>query len=163
MRSATRRSSVAGEAAGLLLVLLAIFGFGFWWLYSSRVASEQQARAFAAEVASRLAVNHDRKFLDVRLGPEARAKYIASWRDRLMNYLQEFGVPAQPTEVAGKVDFTSWFFEPHGTFRVQVKYPNRAAYFDLEVSRGMAMWQIDSLNFIWYPEAQAAATATPVP
>jgi len=95
------------------------------------------------------------------MSPDAQVQFLKSWRDRLMDQLRSFGVPAQPLDVQGDVEFSSYFFEPKGTFRAQLKYPTTSAQLEVSVSRGMAVWQVDSINVIWTPPP--AGTPTPIP
>ncbi len=157
-----RAARIEGEAIVLLLIVLAILGGGVWFLYSARQDAEKNARAFANEAVNRIVVKYDEKFLHVHLSPEAQVTYLQSWRDRLMDRLREFSVPAQPIELKGNVEFSSYFFDPRGTFRAQLNYPTTSAYLDMGVSRGMTVWQIDSINLTWNPPATPTPTPTPV-
>src|SRR6266850_7589643 len=112
-----RRARIRGEGGVALLVIVLVLLSGIiWWLYSSRQDAERNARIFAEDVAKRVTVNYDEKFLHVHLSPEAQINYLKSWRDRLIDHLRELGVPAQPIGMQGDVAFTSYFFDPHGTF-----------------------------------------------
>ena len=158
-----RTARIKGEGGvALLVIVLLLLGGIVWWLYSSRQDAEKNARIFATEVARRVAVNYDEKFLHVHLSPEAQIQYLKSWRDRLIDRLREFGVPAQPIEVQGDVGFTSYFFDPKGTFRVQLKYPTTSAQLDLGISRGMTVWQVDTINLTWNPPPTPIPASTPV-
>lgn len=160
----TRTARVRGEGGlPLLLIVLLILAGIFWWLYSSRTKDDQNARAFATEVIKRVAIDYDEKFLHIHLSPEAQVQFLRSWRDRLMDQLRSFGVPAQPLDIQGDVVFSSYFFEPKGTFRAQLKYPTTSAQLEVNVSRGMAVWQVDSVNVIWTPPPAATATPSPTP
>ena len=91
---------------------------------------------------------------------------MQSWRERFIARLRELGVPAQPIAVTGDVVFTSQFFDPRGTFRAELKYPTTSAYIDLEVSRGMTVWQVDKIDLTWTPPPTPTPTpalATPPP
>ncbi len=163
-----RRTQIKGEGGlALLVIVLLILGGIIWWLYSSRQDAEKNARIFAAEVATRAAVNFDEKFLHVHLSAEGQKTYLRSSRDRLLERLHELGVPAQPIEVQGNLVFTSYFFEPRGTFHAQLKYPTTTAQLDVNISRGMTVWQVDTIDLPWTPPpAQApgsVVTATPTP
>jgi hypothetical protein len=154
----TVRIKGEGGIALLVIVLLLLSGI-VWWLYSSRQDAEKNARIFATEVTKRVAISYDEKFLHVHLSPEAQITYLKSWRDRLLDRLREFGVPAQPIDVQGNVAFTSYFFDPKGTFRAQLNYPTTSAQLDLGISRGMTVWQVDMINLTWNPPP----TPTPAP
>jgi hypothetical protein len=155
----TARIKGEGGVALLVIVLLILSGI-VWWLYSSRQDAEKNARIFATEVAKRVATNYDEKFLHVRLSPAAQIMYLQSWRDRLMDRLRELGVPAQPIAAQGDITFTSYFFDPRGTFRAQLNYPTTSAYLDLVISRGMTVWQIDEINLTANPLPTPVPTAT---
>lgn len=163
-----QRARVTGEGGlPLLIIVLLLLGGIVWWLYSSRQDAEKNARIFAAEVATRAAVNFDEKFLHVHLSPEGQKTYLRSSRDRLLERLHELGVPAQPIEVQGNIMFTSYFFEPRGTFHAQLKYPTTTEQLDIDISRGMTVWQVDTINLVWKPPATASPgpvlAATPTP
>ena len=119
-----RAARIRGEGAiALVVIMLLIVGGIVWWLYSSRTAAQKNARAFAAEVANRVAVNYDEKYLHVNLSPDGQKVYLRSARDRLLERLRALGVPAQPIEVQGDVMFTNYFFEPRASFHAMLKYP----------------------------------------
>ncbi len=158
-----RAARIRGEGAiALLVIMLLILGGIVWWLYSSRAAAEKNARLFAAEVARRVAVNYDEKYLHVNLSPDGQKVYLRSARDRLLERLRALGVPAQPIEIQGDVMFTSYFFEPRGAFHAQLKYPTTSAQLDLDISSGMAVWRIDAINLPWTPAETAATAPAPV-
>lgn len=153
----------------MLVILLLIFGGIVWWLNSSRQDAQKAIRAFAAEATKQTVVNLDAKYLNLYMSPAAQVQYLPSWRDRLIDRLRGFGVPAQPIEVEGDVSFTSYFFDPHGLFRAELKYPTTSARLELGISRGMTMWQIDTIDLIWTPPPVPtptpgmAPTPTPTP
>jgi hypothetical protein len=160
----TRTARVKGEGGiPLLVIVLLILGGIVWWLYSSRVDAEKNARIFATEVAKQVAINYDEKFLHIHLSPEGQVQYLKSWRDRLLDRLREFGALAQPLDVQGDVSFSSYFFDPKGTFRAQLNYPTTSAQLELGISRGMTVWQIDTINLIWTPPPAPTPTPTPMP
>ena len=167
-----RTARIRGEGAvALIVIVLLLVGGIVWWLYSSRKDAQKNARIFATEVATRLAVNFDEKYFHVHQSPEAQKSYLRSARDRLLERLRDFGVPAQPIEVEGTLSFTNQFFDPRGTFRAQLKYPTTTAQLDIDISRGMTVWQIDAVNLTGTPPpaptpaatAEASPTPTPVP
>lgn len=165
-----RTARTKGEGAvALLVIVLLLLGGIVWWLYSSRRDAEKNARIFVTEVATRVAVNYDEKYFHVHQSPEAQRTYLRSARDRLLDRLREFGVPAQPIQVEGNLVFTSLFFDPRGTFRAQLKYPTTTAQLDIDISRGMTVWQIDAINLTGTPPpaptpaATAEASPTPTP
>lgn len=158
----SRTARIKGEgAAAFLVIVLLLLGGIVWWLYSSRADAEKNARIFAAEVAKRVAVNYDEKYLHVHLSPDAQRTYLRSARDRLLDRLRELGVPAQPIEVEGSVNFTSYFFDPRGTYTAKLKYPTKSAELVLDISRGMTVWQVDAINLPWTPEQAPVPSPTP--
>ena len=159
-----RTARIKGEGGvALLVIVLLLLGGIVWWLYSSRGDAERNARIFATEVTKRVAINYDEKFLHTHLSPEAQIQYLKSWRDRLLDRLREFGVPAQPLDVQGDVSFTSYFFDPKGTFRTPLNYPTMSAQLELGISRGMTVWQVDMINLTWNPPPTPTPAPTPVP
>jgi hypothetical protein len=158
-----RTARIKGEGGvALLVIILLLLGGIVWWLYSSRQDAEKNARIFATEVAKRVAVNYDEKYLHVHLSPEAQKTYLRSSRDRLLDRLREFGALTQPIEVQGDVLFTSYFFDPHGTYHAQLKYPAGPAQLDIDISRGMTVWQVDAINLSAVPPTVATPAPTAV-
>ena len=156
----SRESRVGGEGLGTLLVILLVsFGGIAWWLFSSRQDAEKNARAFAEEVVRHVAVDYDEKYLHVHLSPAGQITYLQSWRENLINQLRGLGAMQQPFKVTGKLEFSSYFFDPHGTFNAELPYSTTTAHLTIEISRGMTVWQVDTLNLMWTP----TATPTPIP
>ena len=146
-----------------MLILVALGAAIAWWLTVSRQKSEEQAKGFAREVATRLAVDLDRKFLDRVIAPERVAKYPPSFRDRVIEKFRGFGRPTGPVELEGDVVFTSGFFNPAGTFRAKLTYPQMPAVLYLMVSRPKGWWQIDEMNISWTPPAATQAPTELLP
>lgn len=161
MRLARSARSRGEGGIALLVIVLLILGGIVWWLYSSRQDAQKNARIFATEVAKRVAINYDEKFLHIHLSPEGQVQYLKSSRDRLLDRLREFGVPTQPLDVQGDVVFSSYFFDPQGTFRAQLNYPTTSAQLEMGISRGMTVWQVDTITLLWTPPP--APTPTPGP
>jgi hypothetical protein len=165
-----RHSHCRGEGGfGIWIIVLFIIAGGLWFLYSSRKDADRGGHAFAAEVARKIAVDYDERYLVQRLSPENQAARLPMWRERLFKNLRSFGPLAKPIETTGDVLFTSQFFDPHGTFRSELIYPTMAAHFDLSVSKGQNGWRIDELNLVWnppptpVPSPTAAMTPSPTP
>ena len=159
-----RTARVKGEGGVALLVIVLLILGGIAWLgYSSRQGAEKDARIFASEVIKRATVNYDQKFLRTHLSPDAQIQYPTSWWERTLEQLRGFGVPAQPVDVQGDVTFTSYLFDPQGTFRTQLNYPAMSAKLELDVSRKMSIWQIERINLFWNPPPGSIPTPTPVP
>ncbi|HSH38155.1 MAG TPA: hypothetical protein VK993_05160 [Chthoniobacterales bacterium] len=157
-----------GQSAVLVVVLLAIVGGIAAWLFAARARSEAEAREFARDAATRLAVDLDRKFFDRAIAPDRVAKYPPSYRDRVIDKLRGFGRPIAPVELEGSVSFTSHFFQPTATFRAHLRYPQMPANLYLTISRPRGWWQIDDMNISWEqaappepPPAPAAAAPSP--
>lgn len=135
----------------MVLIVIAILGSVAWWLFSTRAAREQEAKAFVREVATRLAFHSDRKILDLRLGREAQVQYPPSFRERVIERLRGFGQPAGEITVKGDVFFESYFFKPGGLLRAEVQYPAHHVYIDMTISHPQLWFQIDTLNVSWRP------------
>lgn len=146
----------------VLIVGVIIGGIG-WWLFQSRQQSEEQAKNFAREVATRLAVDLDRKYFDRVIAPERVAKYPPSFRDRVIDKFRGFGRPTGTVELEGDVVFTSVFFNPTATFRAKLTYPQMPAVLYLMVSRPKGWWQIDEMNISWTPPTATQAPTELLP
>jgi hypothetical protein len=158
-----RTASVRGEGGVALLVIVLLILGGIAWLgYSSRRGAEKDARIFASDVIKRATVNYDQKFLHLHLSPDAQVQYPTSWWDRVLDQLRGFGVPAQPIDVQGDVTFASYLFDPKGTFRAQLNYPTTSAKLELDISRRMSIWQIETFTLIWNPPPGSTPTPTPM-
>jgi hypothetical protein len=156
-----RTHRARGEGSLPFLIILLVIGGGIiWWLYAARQDAKKNIRLFAEDAAKHLAVGYDQKYLYFHLSPAGQAQLLPSWRDRFFEQLRSLGTPTQPIEMNGEVLFSSYFFDPHGTFMGQLKYPNTSAELEFEISRGMTTWQIDNLAVRWTPPP---ATPTPVP
>jgi hypothetical protein len=156
-----RNSRIKAEGMALWIIVLALVGGGLWFLYSSRKDGDRKARAFAVEVMQKVAVDYDEKYLHVHLSPEAQTKYLQSWRDRMLQNLRSFGPVKQPIPITGDVHFSSYFFEPVGTFRAELVYATMTAYVDLGISRGMTVWQVNDINLTWNPPPTPTPAPTP--
>ena len=153
-----RHSHCRGEGGfAIWIIVLFIIAGAVWFLYSSRGDSDKGGRAFAAEVARKLAVDYDERYLIQHLNPENQAARLPAWRERLIKNLRSFGPLAKPVETTGDIQFTSSFYDPQGTFRSELTYPTMTAHFDLSISKGQNGWRIDELNLVWNPPP------TPVP
>jgi hypothetical protein len=156
-----RHSHCKGEGGiAIWIIVLAIIAGAVWFLYSSRRDSDKSGRAFAAEVGRKLAVDYDERYLQLHLSPENQAAHLPAWRERLIKSLRSFGPLAKPIETIGDIQFTSYFFDPRGTFRSELTYPTMTAHFDLNVSKGTNGWRIDELNLVWNPPPAASPSPT---
>jgi hypothetical protein len=158
-----RHSNCKGEGGLVIwIIVLAIIAGAVWFLYSSRKDSDKSGHVFAAEVARKLAVDYDERYLIQHLNPENQAARLPMWRERLFKNLRSFGPLAKPVETTGDIQFTSQFYDPHGTFRSELIYSALTAHFDLSISKGQNGWRIDELNLVWNPPPALSPSATPV-
>lgn len=156
-----RQTGIKAEGLGIWVVVVALVGGAVWFVLSSRTEGEKNGRAFANEVIQKVAVEYDEKYLEQRLSPDARTRYLPYWRSRLMQYLRGFGPLAKPPETKGTVSFTSHFYDPRGTFRSDFTYANTTAYLELTISKE-TRWQIDEINLVWNPPPAPTPTPSPV-
>src|SRR2546428_14072108 len=132
------RSRSSGQIIAILVIVLALLGAGFWWLFSNKQAMAQEGRAFGREAVQRIAVQHDANFFNSRLSPQARMNFPASAQQEFMNEIVKLGAPVRPVDVQGKLEFNSQFFEPHGSFHSRLYYPPRNPDMDLTTSHPLA-------------------------
>lgn len=143
----TTRSKTSGEGLALIIIVLVIVGGILWYLYSTKAATDRDARQYGHEVVNRLAVKHDRALLDQDLAPQAKMENPPSQRDYLIQRFAQFGVPAQPIEIDDNVTFDSYFFKPHGFFTAHLNYPGQPATLQIAVSQGDTKWLIENITF----------------
>jgi hypothetical protein len=139
------------EGLVLVIVILAILGGGFWYVTSSRRQTEKEGLQYAREVAEHVVLQRDARFIDLNLSPRAQVDMPPSFRERILTQIRESGAPDKQINITGKVTFTSYFFEPKGSFRAQVNFPTAPAYLDMGISPSHGPWQIDALNLTWTP------------
>jgi hypothetical protein len=156
-----RHAGCRGEGLGIWIIVLAIIAGGVWFMYASRKESDKSGHAFAAEVAQKLAVDYDERYLVTHLNPQNQAARLPAWRERLFKNLRSFGPLTKPIETSGTIVFTSQFFDPQGTFRSDLTYATMPAHFDLSTSKGPNGWRIDELNLVWNPPPAPSPSATP--
>ena len=164
-----RTSRIGGEGFALWIIILALLGGIVWFLFSSRKDADRDARAFAQLVAQKVAVDFDDVFLRTHLNPEYQITHQPSWRERLFMTLKDYGRLTKPIETTGDVQFSSQFFDPHGTFRSTLVYPASTEHLEITISKGMSGWRIDELVIAWNPKPTptpspaAAMSPTPTP
>lgn len=163
-----RNARISGEGASIWIIVVFILAGLVWFLYSSRGDTVKEARRFAEEVSKKIAIDFDDRYFLSHLNPENQAAHLPAWRERLFRSLKSFGPMTKPLEVSGDVTFTSYFFEPRGTYKVDLFYATMPAHLDLSVSKGIAGWHIDELNLVWTPPSPTpapvvAASPTPTP
>jgi hypothetical protein len=154
----SKRNS-SGQVVVLLIIVLALLGGAWWWLNSNKQNSAKEGTHFAREAIQKIAVEHDINFFNSRLSPQARMNFPASAQQEFMNEIVKLGAPVRPVEVQGKIEFTSQFFEPRGSFHSRIYYPARYADIDLTVSHPVGRWQIDEISFI--PQREQAVAPAP--
>jgi hypothetical protein len=155
-----RDSQRKGEGGlAIWIILLALIGGAVWFLYSSRRDADGKMRQFADQIVQTMAVNYDVRFLNAHMTPQAQTSYIPSWRDRMVGFLKGFGPMSKPIQTKGDIQFTSGFFDPHGSFQSLLTYPTMTATLKLTVVRAMNTWQVDELELVWTPPP----TPTPAP
>lgn len=156
--SSKRKSS--GQVVVLLIIVLALLGGAWWWLNSNKENSAKEGRDFAKEAIQKIAVQHDGNFFISRLSPQMRMAFAApTAQQEFMNEIVKLGAPVRPIDVQGKIEFTSQFFEPHGSFHARIYYPARYADIDLTISHPVGRWQIDQIAFI--PQAEHPGMPAP--
>ena len=157
-----RYSHCKGEGLSIWIIILFIIAGAAWFLWSSRGDSVKEAHRFANEVSKKIAVDFDDRYLLAHLNPENQAAHLPSWRERLFRSLRSFGPMTKPMAVTGDVYFTSYFFEPRGTFKTEMSYATMPAHLDLSVSKAMSGWRIDEINLVWNPPPPPPPSPTPV-
>ena len=142
------RSRSSGQIIAILVIVLALLGAGFWWLFSNKQAMAQEGRAFGREAVQRIAVQHDINFFNSHLSPQARMNFPASAQQEFMNEIARHGPPVGAVDVQGDMTFQSQFFEPQGSFHARINYPASGAEFNITISHPVGRWQIDSFSFL---------------
>ena len=56
------RSKPSGQILVIVIIVLALIGAGFWWLFSNKEAMAKEGRAFGRDAVQRIAVQHDLNF-----------------------------------------------------------------------------------------------------
>lgn len=163
-RALSGRRSESGQVVVLLLVLIAVLAGGWWFMNRNRDMREREAHAFARDIATRLVIQGDTRFLDFNLTQKAQVMYPPSWRMRFFDWIRQQGPPpAQFQMTKSEVFFQNHFFEPTGHFIAQFDYPPGPAYLEMNISHPGALWVIDSLNWTWTPAPTPAPTVAPLP
>ena len=147
-----RRAKNCGEIWGILIIVLAIIGGGFWALHAYKKKTERDGKLFAEEAITRLAVHYDNAYFAAQLGREARLEYPPARQANFLLKFRELGLPLQPIPIEGSVTFKSGFFEPFGLFRGKLQYPSRPGEIEIGVSHPANRWQIDTIDIKWERE-----------
>ena len=146
------RSKSSGQILAIVIILLALIGAGFWWLFSNKQEMAKEGREFGREAIQRIAVQHDLAFFSSRLSPQARLQLPPSAQQDFMSRMEKLGAPVGPVDVQGDILFQSQFFEPAGNFHARINYPARGAEINIAVSHPVGRWQIDDVSFAPDPE-----------
>jgi hypothetical protein len=143
------------------IILLALVAGAVWFLYSSRKDADRDIRAFASLTAQKLAVEFDDQFFRNHLNPEFQVTHPPSWRERVLRTLRDFGRVTKPIETKGDVQFSSQFFDPHGTFQSTLTYGENTERLELMISKGLSGWRIDDVTITWKPPPKSTPSPTP--
>jgi len=141
------QSKSSGQVLAIMIIVLALIGAGFWWLFSNKEAMAKEGRAFGREAVQRIAVQHDLNFFASHLSPEARLQFPPSAQQDFIGRIQKLGTPAGSVDVQGDITFQSQFFEPRGNFHARINYPARGAEINVAISHPVGRWQIDDVAF----------------
>lgn len=142
----TSRMKLSGEGLVVVFILLAIIAGIWWYLYSTRAATDREARQYGHDVVNRLAINHDISVLNNELNPDLRAKNPPSTREYIIQRFTQLGVPQQPIQIEDNVTFDSYFFSPHGFFTAHLNYPGQGLLLQIAVSHPETKWQVDDIT-----------------
>jgi hypothetical protein len=140
------RLKLSGEGLVIVFILLAIVGGICWYLYSTKAATDREARQYGHDIINRLAVNHDVSVLNDELNPELRTKTPPSAREYIIQRFTQLGVPQQPIQIEDNVTFDSYFFSPHGFFTAHLNYPGQGLLLQIAISHPQTKWQVDDIT-----------------
>src|SRR6266542_7114077 len=141
------QSKSSGQILVIVIIVLVLFGIGYWWLFSNKQQMAKEGGEFGKKVIQELVVQHNVKFLADHLSPAMRLQYPPSAQQDLMTRLDKLGAPLSPPDVQGDIVFQSHFFEPNGNFHAKINYPTRGAEINVAVSHPVGRWQIDEIIF----------------
>src|SRR5438046_441266 len=137
------RSKPSGQILVIVIIVLALIGAGFWWLFSNKEAMAKEGRAFGRDAVQRIAVQHDLNFFASHLSPEARLQFPPSAQQDFIGRIQKLGTPAGAVDVQADVTFQPQFFDPRGTFHARIDYPASGAELHGAISHPLRRWQLD--------------------
>jgi hypothetical protein len=123
----------------------------YWYLHSTKNASERDGIRYGHEVIDRLVNKHDRSLLDQDLDPQAKMEMPPSQRDYMIQRFTQLGVPQQPIQIEDNVSFDTSFFgliaaHPHGVFTATLNFPGQAATLQVATSQGDTKWLINNIT-----------------
>src|SRR5438094_8770641 len=110
------RSKSSGQILAIVIILLALIGAGFWWLFSNKQEMAKEGREFGREAIQRIAVQHDLAFFSSRLSPQARLQLPPSAQQDCMSRMEKLGAPVGAVDVQGDILFQSPFCARTGNF-----------------------------------------------
>lgn len=141
------RTKSSGEGLFPIVIVLLLILVGVWWyLQSTKSATERDGIRYGHDVVDRLVVKHDRSLLDQDLDPQAKIEMPPSQRDYLIQRFAQLGVPAPPIKIDDNVSFDSGFFHAHGVFTATLNYPGQAATLQIATSQGDTKWLINNIT-----------------
>src|SRR6266699_4678521 len=97
------RSKSSGQILAIVIIVLALVGAGFWWLFSNKEAMAKEGRSFGREAVQRIAVQHDLNFFASHLSPEARLQFPPSAQQDFISRIEKLGPSAGPVDVQGDI------------------------------------------------------------
>src|SRR5438445_13393720 len=95
------RSKSSGQILAIVIIVLALIGGGFWWLFTNKQAMAKEAREFGREAIQRIAVQHDLAFFSSRLTPAAPLQFPPSAPQDVISRIQKLGTAAGPCALPG--------------------------------------------------------------
>jgi len=137
----------------VIVIILVVIAIGIWWyLQSTKAATDHDAREFGRETVKQLAVNYNKEWLDQYLSPQAKLAMAPSMREYLVNRFRQFGAPQQPIQIDEIVSFETAVggfvsYAPKGTFTAHLNYPGQGATLQLATSHPETRWQLDDVTF----------------
>ena len=140
------RSKLAGEGLVLILIVLVIILCIGWYLWSTKAATDREARQYGHDIVNRLVVQHDVGVLNNEINPDLRNKTPPSAREYMIQRFTQLGVPQQPIPIDDNVTFDSYFFAPHGFFTAHLNYPGQEMLLQIAVSHPQTKWQVDDIT-----------------
>jgi len=144
-------SKQSGQGLVVVLILVGILVGIWWYLHSTKTATEKDAIRYGHDIINRLVINHDRSILDNDLAPQAKLEMPPSQRDYVIQRFTQFGAPTQPIQIEDNVSFDTSFFgflaaNPHGIFTAHLNYPAQAMTLQLATSQGATKWLIENIT-----------------
>ena len=141
------RTKFSGEGLLPVVIVLLLIVVGIWWyLQSTKSATEREGIRYGHEVIDRLVLKHDRSLLDQNLDAQAKLEMPPSQRDYLIQRFGQLGAPSPPIKIDDNVSFDSYFFHAHGIFTATLNYPGQAATLQVATSQGETKWLINNIT-----------------